>query len=283
MSCGIYKLVFKNTDKVYIGQSTDIEGRYARHLYTMRNGITVPKLQLAYNTYGAPALEILAECLQAELDIYEQETIEIYDSISNGFNTLPGGSSLAGTNNPGSKYRLEDYYNVLVLLSTPGISWKQISNSTGVSLNVISHISALDSHQWMEEKFPLEYAKLKNIRETTGRKTAYMQGMRYPNIISPTGEVYEVRCPTHFAKIHGLLQPKLHEVLNRTRKSHRGWHLDDYQKDVYPLIQSPEGVIYEIQKGKAVSFARTNNISINSLRNILARRQSSYLGWVLVD
>ena len=33
MTCGIYKLVFNGTAKIYIGQSLNIESRYRDHVY----------------------------------------------------------------------------------------------------------------------------------------------------------------------------------------------------------------------------------------------------------
>lgn len=282
MSIGIYKLVFEGTDKVYIGQSVDIEDRFKRHLYAMRVGTSVPKLQEAVKLYGSPTLEILAECDTTDLDDFEIETISIYDSVNKGFNSLSGGSRVIGTNNPSARYTVEDYYNVLVLLGTPGIPWKKISKDTGVSEYTISHISAKESHQWLKEAFPIEYAKLEAIH-STGRNNAYMQGIFYPCIVSPEGVVYEVKCPTHFAKEHGLLQPKLHEVLTGSRNTHRGWHLETYKVAFYPTIHDPDGNLYTIKKGDAVEFANTNNINLTSLRNLLSGKQKTYNGWKLAS
>lgn len=282
MTIGIYKLIFNGTDKVYIGQSSDIEDRFNRHIYKLTKGISVPKLQQAYTLYGLPKLEILAECSIHELDAYEIETISIYDSVKNGLNSLSGGSRVIGTNNPSARYSEEDYYNVLALLGTPGIPWKKISKDTGVSEYVISHISAKESHLWLKEAFPVEYSKLEDIR-ISGRNNAYMQGIFYPNIVSPDGTTYEVKCPTRFAKEHGLLQPKLHEVLTGSRNTHKGWHLENYQIDYYPNIKDPEGNIHRIKKGDAVTFAKIHNINLTSLRNILSGKQKRYNGWGLSE
>ena len=51
MTTGIYQLVFKGTDKVYIGQSIDIEHRYKGHISCLQLGKGVSKLQNAYNIY----------------------------------------------------------------------------------------------------------------------------------------------------------------------------------------------------------------------------------------
>lgn len=64
MTCGIYLLRFTGLDKVYIGQSLNIEQRYRKHLQFLRNQDTKAnyRMKAAYLLYGAPQLEILCEC-----------------------------------------------------------------------------------------------------------------------------------------------------------------------------------------------------------------------------
>lgn len=228
MTIGIYKLQFNGTNKVYIGQSVNIEARHKKHIYNMRANNTSDKLQYAYNTYGEPKYEILHECTPEELDKYEIQYISLYDSYEDGLNSTVGGELnpvLVGTSNPNSMYKEEDYFNVLYFLGIPGYSWKEIAKITGVSKYVISHISSLESHNWLKDKFPEEYAKVEAINRNGGRNYATMQGIVYPLIKSPSGEVYQVHHQTNFAKEHGLSQPKLCEVLHGNRKSHKGWTL----------------------------------------------------------
>ena len=115
--------------------------------------------------------------------------------------------------------------NVLYFLSEPGYSWKEIEEITGVSKYVISHISSLEGHKWLKEKYPELYSKIENIKNGDGRRSAYMQGIFYPKIKNKYGVEYEVKHQTNFAKEHGLSQSKLCEVLHGNRKSHKGWTL----------------------------------------------------------
>lgn len=229
MTIGIYKLEFKGISKVYIGQSSNIERRFIGHKQNMQNGTANKKVQAAYDIAGIPELYILEECSLEELDLKEGRYINLYDSIDNGLNVAEVGNRglapMHGTTNPSAKYAVEDYYNVLYFLSEPGYSWKEISSLTGVSEYVISHISSLESHGWLEELFPEEYAKVRHIKNSGGRNYAYMQGIFYPKIRGPDGEVFEVKHQTNFAKEHGLSQSKLCEVLHGNRKSHKGWRL----------------------------------------------------------
>lgn len=284
MTIGIYKLSFNGTDKVYIGQSGNCELRYIQHKNKLKNNRATKKLQEAYNMYGIPEFTLLQSCSILELDELEIEYILKYNSFKNGFNSTEGGNttpSLKGVDNPNAKYTIEDYWNVLYFLGIRGYSWKQIEEETGVSIYVISHISSGESHNWLADKFPEEYEKVEEIRNSGGRNYAFMQGIKYPKIISPEGIEYEVQHCTNFAKQHGLLQPKLTEVLKGTRKIHRGWHLKGYIEHTYPKVKSPEGKIYDIPFKGAAQFAREHNLSHVHLHGLLVGKQKSHKGWVL--
>jgi hypothetical protein len=227
LTTGIYILKFPNTDKVYIGLSLHIENRYKQHLYSLGKREASSKLQQAFDTYGPPAVETLLECFPDELEEAEKEAIFIYNSIENGFNTLDSSNApiLYGETNGNAKYSNEKYYEVLKLLAEPGYSVKQIAKITEVSEYVIAHISALEAHQWLEELYPEEYSKVRHIKYNGGRKSAFMQGIKYPPIVDPYGIEHRVLHCTNFALEHGLSQPKLSEVLNGKRNSHKGWKL----------------------------------------------------------
>ena len=72
MSKGIYLLRFKGTDKVYIGQSLNIEYRYRDHLNPANRS---QKLSEAFILYGNPTLEILCEATDDELDDLEERMV----------------------------------------------------------------------------------------------------------------------------------------------------------------------------------------------------------------
>lgn len=225
MTTGIYILRFDNTDKVYIGQSLDIEDRFVKHRSAFNRNAAPPKLQQAFNTYGMPALEILVECGTKDLNILEKEAIEIFSAVDNGFNTLneSGNPIMFGEKAGTAKYTNEQYILVLRLLvqKTPTLSKREIEEITGISIYTIRHIAALESHCWLSEACPSEYAELVRIRQ----ELPYYYGKQYPFIKSPEGKVYEITHVTNFAKEHGLLQPKLTEVLKGTRNHHKGWSL----------------------------------------------------------
>ena len=69
MITGIYALKFIGTNKVYIGQSIDIQKRFLAHIYTLSNNRGSAKLQEAYNTFGKPYVDIILECSKEELAV----------------------------------------------------------------------------------------------------------------------------------------------------------------------------------------------------------------------
>lgn len=223
MTCGIYLLKFKGTDKVYIGQSIDIEDRFIKHRSAFNRNAAAPKLQAAYDTYGMPSLEILTECSIAELNAYEKEAISVFNSVDSGFNTLyeAGNPVLYGEKTGTSRYTNEQYIRVLQLLvqTNPTLSKRDIETITGISIYTIRHIAALESHTWLSEVCPEEYKKLVELKT----ESKYYRGTQYPRLKSPEGIVYEITHVSNFAKEHGLLQPKVTELMRGTRNMHKGW------------------------------------------------------------
>lgn len=95
MSIGIYKYQNKINGKIYIGQSSNIEKRFAQHLYDAercKNGDQTG-IDYAIKKYGIENFdfEIIekSDSLQ-ELDDREIYWISYYDSYKNGYNRTPG-------------------------------------------------------------------------------------------------------------------------------------------------------------------------------------------------
>lgn len=231
MICGIYLLRFNGTSAVYIGQSENIQYRFKKHLQKMRAGTTSLKLQVAYNTYGEPALEILMECSSADLNQYEKEAMDIYKAVETGFNTASEPDiHLKGEKNGASKYSNVDITKVLNLLLDANNSYMEIEVISGVKLNTIRHIANCESHLWLKESYPEKYAemlKIKSDRASVKQSAAY-KGIKYPPLISPEGIIYkDIGNVSLFAKEHNLDGSSLTKILNKRPKyiSHKGWRL----------------------------------------------------------
>lgn len=240
MTCGIYKLSFKGTDKVYIGQSVNIEYRYSTHLRYLRNGRASKKLTDAYHKYGKPILEILCECATNELDTFENEAIAIFNSVENGFNTLNEAGDTPNSkefNSGNSKYTEEDIFSVAYLLQNPLNTITYIEQQTGVNSRTVTEVSNLTMYSdWLSTNFPEMYSiildlkgarrKIHSIASAERRSytmSAEAKGIHYPPIKSPDGIVYNVKNTSKFAKEHGLHNGHLVALLNGKAQSHKGW------------------------------------------------------------
>ena len=231
MTCGIYVLKFKGTNKVYVGQSENIEYRYKKHLQMLKRGDHNYKMQQAYITYGSPELEIILPGLtKEELNAHEYEAFKIYDSISDGFNIAEQPSIHGnGELNPASKYSNEKIIEVLLLLIDVNNTYKHIESVTGVSISTVRHIANQEAHCWLQHTHPSEYLQLENLKSkrSFGKNTAKDRGIVYPTILSPTGEEYNITNIAAFAKEHNLDSSGLAKVLKKRPKyhSHKGWKL----------------------------------------------------------
>ena len=96
---GIYIIRNKDNGKMYIGQSKNLESRWAQHKTELRaNRHPNRYLQGAWNKHGEDAFEfeILEYCSLDELDEKEQYYIKFYDSGKKGYNLNKGGQGIKG-------------------------------------------------------------------------------------------------------------------------------------------------------------------------------------------
>lgn len=236
MTCGIYKLSFNGTNEVYIGKSKNIEYRFTQHLYKLNKNTSSKKLQMAYSLYGTPTVEILAECKEAELNEFEKETIDIWDSVKSGLNTYdenrgtPAQFRERGEDSASSIYTNKQILEVLnYLVDQPNLTAIQVAEETGVNVSTIRAISTLNEHKWLKEAEPLKYAILESLKGMKAKASKFSSkalGKIYPDLLSPEGVVYpSLENVKAFCREHGLQDTNLRLVLNGTRKQHKGWKL----------------------------------------------------------
>ena len=93
---GIYAIQNTINDKIYIGQSIDIQDRIAHHRSSLRhNRHENQHLQRSWNKYGEENfIFFVLECCEAELDGLEKEYIKKFNAIDGqyGYNNESGGS-----------------------------------------------------------------------------------------------------------------------------------------------------------------------------------------------
>lgn len=233
MACGIYKISFIGTDKVYIGQSNNCERRYLEHKSDAKLGKWAKKLQDAYTAYGNHFnFEILLECSQEELNDLEDLAILLYDSFNNGFNSTASSKDTPIYSTPGEQHVQSKHSNAQILqaiklLIETNMSIKQVSDTTGVSYAVLRQISQGNAHFWIRDEYPEIWEKLVKLNGTRskGVNSAKSKGIVLPNVISPEGLVYTVENIRAFAKAYGLDNGALGKVLHNKVTQHKGWKL----------------------------------------------------------
>ena len=229
---GIYKLNFKGTNRVYIGQSVDIQRRYIKHCSLMRWGFAPLKLQEAYNQYGMPTLEIILEDLSPyEMDIFEDEAIKLWDSCKNGFNTKDyatiSGLGVQGELNGNAKYSNKEIVELMeFILDNPILTLKKVSEILDIGLVTVEEVAAGIKHKWLRSTYPEKYEQLMSLNGKRSKaKGSNARGIFYPPICSPEGLTYEVDNVRAFAREHGLNHSCLSKVLKNKQSQHKGWKL----------------------------------------------------------
>lgn len=153
---GIYKITNLLNQKVYIGQSVDIEQRWKKHCFTKDNCA----IHKAIQKYGEKnfSFEVLEECKQEELNDKEIYYINKYNSYTNGYNMTLGGE---GASHP-IKLSDKEVLQIKKLLSQTEISMKKIAEKFSVSDTTISSINLGKSRRQDGESYPIR----KNIFES---------------------------------------------------------------------------------------------------------------------
>lgn len=249
MTCGIYKISFEGTDKVYIGLSKNIESRIRSHRNKAIHDAWPEKLQQAFNTYGTYSIDILCECEPSELETYEKEAIEIFNSIENGFNTRGGGTCGSGSYgeiNGRSKYSDKSIEQAFKLLVTTELTHKEIAETCSISREVVTHISAQTGHKWLKDRYPTEYALLETKKYSRNIQTVVIRNML----------TQEVICVNSIKQLQQLTNAKYSTITNflsgRNKTLDNTWcHAEEKpkpnKKPVYTLVN--------LDSGQACSFS----------------------------
>ncbi len=307
MTCGIYRLNFSNTNKVYIGQSTDIERRIVVHLYAMKYGHSSIKLNNAYLTYGFLDYTIICECPEEELDNTEEEAIDIFNSIENGFNTVHGRTSrrthLCGENAAMSSCSNSKIIETFELLVGSTKTILDISEIVGISNNVVKDISAGVSHAWLLDIFGEVYSEyISKGRIRTGEQVATslytndnIKDMLIYTFHNPLETYTSIanRFSIDVGTLKSIVTGRNHkwlldvipleyaEVLSR-KGSRGGIGRDAKSKGiVYPPIISPEGTTYNITNIR--SFAEEHGLNQGHLGAVMRGKEFQHKGWKLLD
>ena len=101
MTCGIYKITNLINNKVYIGQSVEIERRWQKHKNYYKNKENHKyKIYRAMYKYGIEnfSFEIIEICQPKQLNERQIYWISYYNSLQNGYNMTSGGDGIINCN-----------------------------------------------------------------------------------------------------------------------------------------------------------------------------------------
>lgn len=227
MTCGLYILNFKGTNKVYIGKSKHIERRFKVHEYRFKTYTHTSLLNEAYKLFGMPDFNILLECEEDSLADNEVAAIEIYDSINNGFNhSINSSEGYTGYGISGEDHHCSTISNaqaveiVNTIINNPDLPMNDISVMLNISPHIVKSISIGSTHKYLAKLIPEEYSKMLSY---IGKRSLSTVNKVYPEIISPKGEIHKVNNISKFAREHKLAPAKLNNLLNGRAKSTEGW------------------------------------------------------------
>lgn len=226
---GIYMMSFNNGDSVYIGQSATIDRRFKEHTRTMLNGTHDNyKVLQAYKKYGLPEFIVLSECSLAELDSLERSWIEEFDSINNGLNIS---DPFNGYRSLTARHSKRTILKIFSLLYRTTQTQMQISKRTGVPKPTIAKIACGNSHVWLLEQYPEQYAKMKDSNAVRLRNNRAGGKFRtYPTLIDPDGKEWEVTNVAQFCRDHYLLKEGdsgIGQLMLGIKKQYKGFRLKD--------------------------------------------------------
>lgn len=90
MTCGIYSITNKETGKMYIGQSIDIERRFRNHIIS---GSPKSYIDRSIKKHGKESFDfkIILRCDESELLDEESKFIKLFGTYKNGYNLTWGG------------------------------------------------------------------------------------------------------------------------------------------------------------------------------------------------
>lgn len=225
MTIGIYSIYFPKLDKIYIGQSQNIEQRFIAHKSLFNKGHYNYKLSRAYEK-DTPEYSILLSCKIEELNYNEVYLINSFDSIRNGLNIQHGGNAgVPGYTSGKCKNTREELEILFNLLTDSSLTKDNLLEITGISRGVLDSIISKSRHIWLHEYYP-EVSKIvlanKSMRATNAQVSRYGTDVY---LVSPEGEEYHCTNRNKFAQEHGLNSGHLGAVIRQQETQHKGWKL----------------------------------------------------------
>lgn len=293
MTIGIYVLFFENEDRVYIGQSEQVEIRERRHCNSLKRGDHhSSKLQRYYNKYNVlPTLKLIEQVEVRDLDTQELFWINEFDSFTNGFNgTLGGKSPGRGEANTFAEISNLEAIHIMLELANTDKYPNTISAELGISAHIVRNISSGLSWNFLQEEYPEEYAKmLAKLGSRTGtlyEKDKYIEILfRVANTEDQlTYVAKELKVPVDL--LYSICSGNSHRYLAEEYPveysrmlAKLGSRSSSTRSIPYPALVSPNGMVHHITN--VAAFAREYGLHASNITQVLNSNRKSHKGWKL--
>lgn len=248
---GIYMIHNKINNKVYIGQTVDIDNRWMQHRSRLRCQNHENKhLQAAYNLYGEDAFEyvLLEECERNELNEKEIFYIQYYDSYKTGYNQDLGGQGCKGykhsedeilkmrqVQNPKAVLRLDSNLSII----DEWVSCSHAAKTLGFSARGIKACCNRENRQktiggfyWVyKEEYEnniIDWDYYLNINKSSAKRVSQFD--MHMNLVKIWDSIYQSQV------VGGYLTSEVSAVCNYRKRSYQGfiWRFtDEYTDEEY--------------------------------------------------
>lgn len=283
MTTGIYALYWEDDyDKVYIGQSLDIEARVANHTWALKKGVHVNyKLQEKYiSSNSAPKYYIVEEGTPNCLNNKEASWVKEFNAIIAGYNIaeVPG-HEFSSCNYPNSKYEKLKLLLLFRELRNPKTSFRYLSTKYAINISSIRAISRGAEHSWLHIKYPTISSTISNAKSL---RSSYSRtsGKTY-EVISPIGSTHTVDNISLFCKQNKLNVGNFAEMLYGNAITSKGWRLSSTKlsNKVYILYHKVLGITEQVYNRQ--DFCTKYSVDSGSLSRLLSGKYKTIKGWVL--
>lgn len=108
---GIYMIKNKLNNKVYIGQSVNVEQRFRQHKAAIKGSDKswYPQAREESNSLEDFDFRVLQECKKEELDELEEYWVNYYDSFNTGYNVTKDGQCITNGKVPNQRLLMKAY------------------------------------------------------------------------------------------------------------------------------------------------------------------------------
>lgn len=221
MASGIYKIIDKRNNKIYIGRAVDLNNRKWKHfcfLYPEKYSKTsleaewnMPIHQAMIKSHNKNdfTFEVLEECDKELLDQREQYYIAYYNSmIPNGYNKTKGGSTFSHSQGKNHYHHIisQKEANQIKKYLQQGLSVKEIQKFIPrATIGIISSIN--NGYSWKDNNIIYPISSLNGVKKFSNADVIDMRTMRKEGVsVTEIAKKYNTRTCTISAITTGQIR-----------------------------------------------------------------------------